>query len=339
MMVGIKAHIDPNKLYRIIFPVGQGGFAFEILNNTTVVYDCGSYTSQTLVEFYVDQLVYNQIDHIDYLFISHFDDDHVNGLTYLLKQIPHVGVAIMPEIPDEFHYVFNTATGGAYARTLALLREREIEPLFVNEEDPFSRTSRAANGKDIWEWVGKAMMTQADWDLVKKQLRAKNIDLFRLDDARYLDLHKADINDTFKVLFGTKGPNEKGLIMLSHELTAVKACLSHGLLCWAYSLGAHDYAACLYTGDNNLLRTNLPSVVQFLALNKAHNLLLLQIPHHGSSSNSSNTLTRFLKSAFYFLCDKSPTRFSQNQLYNLIGPVFVVRDIPGDIVITEVEFV
>ena len=138
-MIRYMIHIDPNKLYRFIFPVGQGGFAFEVLNKTTVVYDCGSYTSQTLIEFYVDQLVYNQIDHINYLFISHFDEDHVNGLTYLLNQIPQVSVAIMPKIPDKYHYVYNTATNGAYDRTIGLLREHEIEQIFVNEEEPVSR--------------------------------------------------------------------------------------------------------------------------------------------------------------------------------------------------------
>lgn len=338
-MYGINVHMNPNKLYRFIFPVGQGGFAFEILNNTTVVYDCGSYTSQTLVEFYVDQLVYNQIDHIDFLFISHFDDDHVNGLTYLLNRVPRVCHALMPRIPDKYHYVYDVATGGAYDRTLSLLQEHHIEPFFINEDDPARRTGRAANGKDIWEWVGKAMMTQADWNLVEQKMQLKQIDMTRLQDAGYLNQHRADINDAFKAALGSKGPNAKGLIMVSHELVAVEAALSHSLSYWLYNLGGHDFAACLYTGDNNLKRNNLPSITQFLAQYKVAKLLLLQIPHHGSSSNSSRTLIRYLRSAFYFLCDKSSARFSKNRLFNLIGPIFVVRDVPSDIVITEVDFV
>ena len=245
----------------------------------------------------------------------------------------------MPKIPDKYHYVYNTATNGAYDRTIGLLREHEIEQIFVNEGEPISRTAHTANGKDIWEWVGKAMMTQNDWNLVEQKLNASQIDTTRLQDAVYLDQHRAGINGAFKAVLGSKGPNEKGLVMLSHELVDIKALLLHGLLCWVYKFRSFNFAGCLYTGDNNLKRNNLPSVTQFLAQHNASQLLLLQIPHHGSRGNSNNTLLRYLQSAFYFICDKSSARFSKNRLFNLIGPFFVVRDVPSDIIITEVRFV
>ena len=64
---------------RFIFPVGQGGFACETIGDHVVVYDCGSQTSNSMVESCIDHLS-TITDHVDILFISHFDTDHVNSL-------------------------------------------------------------------------------------------------------------------------------------------------------------------------------------------------------------------------------------------------------------------
>ena len=89
---------------RIIHPVGQGAFYSEKIhiNNQSfnIVYDCGSNTSykvngkkkvvQTEVRSY-----YHKEETINLLFISHFDNDHVNGLEYL-KDHCNIKCVIMP---------------------------------------------------------------------------------------------------------------------------------------------------------------------------------------------------------------------------------------------------
>lgn len=42
---------------RILYPVGQGGFAFEHIDGVSIIYDCGSDTSPKRVEMYIDQLL------------------------------------------------------------------------------------------------------------------------------------------------------------------------------------------------------------------------------------------------------------------------------------------
>ena len=35
---------------RVFFPVGMGGFSFERMDETTVVYDCGAYKSPRVIK-------------------------------------------------------------------------------------------------------------------------------------------------------------------------------------------------------------------------------------------------------------------------------------------------
>ncbi|HEM3460009.1 TPA: MBL fold metallo-hydrolase [Streptococcus suis] len=73
---------------REILPVGQGAFYLETLmlrgNEYRVIYDCGSATDVTYVETQIKANL-NKNEEIHAVFISHLDDDHVNGLEFLLK--------------------------------------------------------------------------------------------------------------------------------------------------------------------------------------------------------------------------------------------------------------
>ena len=97
---------------RTIQPVGQGGFYTEIfeipnqkgeISTRCVVYDCGSATRaepKRTIEPALDE----GLD-IDILFISHFDDDHVNGLAELSKQ-HRIKRIVIPQIQGyEWFYV------------------------------------------------------------------------------------------------------------------------------------------------------------------------------------------------------------------------------------------
>lgn len=79
------------KVLRNFIPVGQGAFYCEQFVNEdnsekifNVVYDCGSLTSKEIVEAEI-RGTFKKDENITALFISHFDDDHVNGIPFLLK--------------------------------------------------------------------------------------------------------------------------------------------------------------------------------------------------------------------------------------------------------------
>ncbi len=71
-------------MQRVFMPVGQGAFYIEKFNDGfTVVYDCGSYKNISIVE---ENIKYSILDgKIDLIVISHYHEDHINGLEYLFK--------------------------------------------------------------------------------------------------------------------------------------------------------------------------------------------------------------------------------------------------------------
>ncbi len=93
---------------RTFFPVGNGIFCLERFENRhAVVYDCGS-ASKRVIKRRVDELAdrngIDGIDVIDYVFVSHFHEDHVNGLPALLEKFD-VRRVIMPLMSEEDRYL------------------------------------------------------------------------------------------------------------------------------------------------------------------------------------------------------------------------------------------
>lgn len=120
------------------YPVGQGTFAGGSLiskKNPSIrfswIYDCGC------LEKYQDQLV-SEIDRLavletsghgmprlDLVFVSHFDQDHISGLVYLLSKF-EIGTLVLPFIPMWKRMVFAVSIAGSRS---ARLRAFLIDPL------------------------------------------------------------------------------------------------------------------------------------------------------------------------------------------------------------------
>lgn len=79
---------DKNMMLRSFLPVGQGAFYLEQFQfenkRINVVYDCGSSTDINLVRSEITAN-FEKDEKIEFVFISHVDQDHINGLEYLLK--------------------------------------------------------------------------------------------------------------------------------------------------------------------------------------------------------------------------------------------------------------
>lgn len=101
---------------RTFWPVGHGAFYTERFfnhgdNNVfTAIYDCGG-KDQAVVQRIIDQIILHD-NHVDYLFISHFHRDHINGLRYLLTKA-QVGHIVIPQIEETRlveSYIYNAIT-------------------------------------------------------------------------------------------------------------------------------------------------------------------------------------------------------------------------------------
>lgn len=327
---------------RYIFPVGQGGFHFEMIGDKTIVYDCGSLSSLSNVETCIDYLC-TRTDHVNYLFISHFDMDHVNSLKYLLNSVK-VNTAVTSMIPNDFRAVYNIATDGAYYAIRGLLAYANV---VIEEVEEGKNGQKRYGYNDIWEWIAKSMMDADDFTSLRSELNSEGIDLDKLNDVEYVEGQRAKINSAFKTVFGQQGPNAKGLIMLSQH------CKNNGTwqselyrgcdhwICYPYrEIGNSVNSSCLYVGDAKLKKeAGLSIVLDFLKDCMSDSQLdLMQIPHHGSRYNCEKQLDQDILADFYFVNDMDTRRLQKNdELFRSLmakRKLLVVRDHCSDLIVT-----
>ena len=323
---------------RLLFPVGHGGFAAEAIDhNYLSVIDCGSDVCPTRVSMYIDALKRHGFNCVKRLYITHFDNDHVNCIKELIDKVG-VKEVVVPFFPHEMRYVYNTYTKGAYLELLNLFKENEIELNEINEE----KTFRPNPQYDIWEWNVKCLLTDQDWIILCKEFKSKNLDINKLTsskDTDYLNDNRKVINSCFRHVFPNGGPNSKGLIVLSQKCKDVvtnKCVITHGC---SKSLPATN-AGCLYTGDANLKNKNNTQAVASFVKKRLHEekMLLTQIPHHGSKYNSNEKFVIFFDSEYYFYCDNTDSRLNKMLCNNLRSSkqLLDVRDCCMDLIWNQI---
>ena len=106
-------------LNRTFWPVGHGAFYTEehIFRSSDktfcAMYDCGGKSKQ-IIEQQIDEfLASNGSPKIDYLFISHFHRDHINGVRYLLANanVEHIVIPQLENARLIEAYIYNAITG------------------------------------------------------------------------------------------------------------------------------------------------------------------------------------------------------------------------------------
>lgn len=340
----IMVHIPTH--HRAIFPVGQGGFAVESIEDMAIAYDCGSQTSPARVEMYIDELKKRHVSEINYLFISHFDQDHVNGVAYLMDSGITVRRAVMSYIPHDMQVVYNFATRGAYENMLSVLRRNDCEIEEVGNGG--ENSGRRYRYKDLWEWIAHSQLTSQDFADLRQAFLSAGVNLNRLDDMGYLKQHKEEINTIFKDTFGLQGPNSKGLIVLSQKTPDAqlsRAILENGICyCSLQSsfrslLMTPNRTSCLYVGDAKIKTpAEVDEIKDFLHhyLHDTH-LLLMQLPHHGSSYNLAKDIHLSINADVFFVNDKSEKRIQKSAtLYQELSKqdrLFVVKDMCSDLIL------
>ena len=117
------------QVIRTIHPVGQGAFYSETLHrpgfndDKHIVYDCGSLSSKSRLKEDIDNFL-PKGSTIDVLFISHFHDDHVNGIKHLAKKY-NIKNVVLPQIDQyEWFYIVENfmATGTPNASVVSDVR-------------------------------------------------------------------------------------------------------------------------------------------------------------------------------------------------------------------------
>lgn len=295
---------------RVLHPVGQGAFFTEqfydesgkVVHN--VVYDCGSFTSQPNLLEYEIRNTFERNAHIDLLFISHFDEDHVNGLMTLQNQTkidkdtkviipfkyPYLLMVMDDDYPTLARFVMRMFNSGARVIGVGeyIDENRQGESIEIDRLD----SSITLGGKNVIRldkvlWYYYPFMLP-DQSSLQKVFEGKVKGIVDLDDPNEILTKRKELKNIYKTIGKTKGGvtkiNVNTLFMLSFP--AVKVAYNTNI--WhQLNLRGNFAPTCFYTGDSNLKGNGYDVVKQRVTdilgiYSKGTKVWMMQVPHHGS---------------------------------------------------------
>lgn len=315
---------------RTFHPIGQGAFYSEkhIFSNETsctIVYDCGSETfNKTILQKKINASLFKSksSNNIDILFISHFHQDHINGIKYLNPRI-----IIIPMLSDDdiiMLKVFNTILGAKYDIDFAsdprsffpnskiikveptddnLTSETDVSTLNdlldgANEETINSGKHILLNHQQLsWVYIPFNYNFKGKKDIFKKEIAAQGLIFEKLNEPSYITKEAAKIRKATKKMKG--GPNEQSLIVYSGPcnegnfidiyMPNIKSCIHFHNRNWE--------SGCLYLGDSTITDDLLQQLYNKIGKYEK-SLGTIQIPHHGSRDSYSELIIQKYSNPF-----------------------------------------
>lgn len=205
---------EEGMMIRSFLPVGQGAFyceQFKISGNerVNIVYDCGSLSDVSLLKRQIKNN-FQENEDIHAVFLSHLDEDHINGLSYLL-QYCNVKKIFFPLIteeyktlmelygvvrgtdPDDFAFEFLHNPYNALGR----LNLRDFPTLYQvreNDEDSYNQIDAQSvfSGENVTDLIAEGIdsiaLLRSNWLYIPFNFRQKE----RISDL------KMELNDIFK---------------------------------------------------------------------------------------------------------------------------------------------
>lgn len=323
-------------LKRTFHPVGQGAFFTEQFYDTVagsvlynVVYDCGSLTARnkTHMERTIRNCFYEKKE-IDVLFLSHFDDDHVNYVKHLFEKGHLDGTRVfIPLLFEENwlrieayykNYEFiqslsSLSKGKTKIISVDLSSETDVENVnerrirSIEELDGGTISSGTKlrpnlnNSGIIWYYVPFNIQYHSLINDFKNKLQANNLHFERLNDPSYVNDKTKELRSIYKQLGkrpkGGTSINFNSLLVMSYPKDRERCSLA-GLFRWRWYrrwhiVGKNYPGSCLYTGDTSANEDVVWNrIVRMInrCLGCDERVHLLQIPHHGSKNSFDDKL-------------------------------------------------
>lgn len=321
---------------RTFHPVGQGAFFTEQFYNddaTTllynVVYDCGSKSQgiKTQMERSIRN-VFHDKKKIDVLFLSHFDDDHINFVKTLKDKgylsgtriiIPMLAaeewLGIEPYVSN-YHYILslNDSTQGRTRVIKVRFFDEEVgewrRPIVIDdiEGDTISSGSLLQLNLPVqdvvWYYAPFNVQFNELIEEFREKLKNEGLDYRSLTDKDYLPGRIRKLKKIYRSLgkrpSGGTAINLNSLLVMSYPKDADK-CYELGarsmISCrgglWRYLYHGCYSGSCLYTGDTSANEDFVWKRIEQMinqCLGQDSKLWLLQIPHHGSKNSYDDKL-------------------------------------------------
>lgn len=307
------------KLVRTFHPVGHGAFYTErfyddsynnLQNVANFVYDCGGEIKlEKLNSIVSTAFADTKKPKINALFISHFHNDHVNGIFQLLKkcEVENIFVPVLtPDVIIEalLHcYLYRRRLWVKMVRLFKLLlgiedTQRNDRQIIIHqiEEGKLEKIPFDCNN---WQYV---IFNIADNKLsallnaessFSQALSGKIIDLNKVSEI----IKKSSMRhwrDVYKKVWG-KNHNAYSLIVYSGNNSRRKVRVIGNSIPYRFHC---NMANCLYTGDfqPNIIHTS--GIDNYEILKNFYKLFwtgigIMQVPHHGSENEYNDNLYDF----------------------------------------------
>ncbi|KAA6339712.1 hypothetical protein EZS27_012371 [termite gut metagenome] len=306
-------------IIRTFHPIGHGAFYTERHNfkdrTFTVVYDCGS---KTLKDIELERKIsstFRKNESIDVLFISHFHEDHINGLDFLKNhcKIKRVVIPLIDEQAKALIKVSNFING--YSNTELIDNPQtyfgEDVSIISIETNPFENINdngvNNENAEVFTNITGGRKRTFAsgtvfvpfndvEWffipfnykygdrrTLFEEALRSEELTLSDINTINDICHHKEKIIRAYKAVNGNL--NETSMILFSGK--RIDDYIHSSNYCRHFSF---HQSGCLYMGDINLRQKMIVTNIRNRLKNYWQFIGTLQIPHHGSIYNFDSSI-------------------------------------------------
>lgn len=323
-------------ILRSFLPIGQGAFYCEQFmgrfaeERINIIYDCGSSTDVELVKEQIKNN-FREGEMIHAVFISHLDEDHINGIPFLLKycKVNKIFFPLLTEEDARYMSLYNLIKVGerySFAASFitnphATLHELDIEyrpRLFQisGDEQVYNNIDAMtiASGENVADIIfgndSKRYAIYAKWLYVPYNFRqADRIKQLQneLNKSFGKDMDNGDIRDVwekgteaereaikcaYKKVEGSFNTNSMTLFSGTREHWLLQRRVNINYCVCALRCCNHKDAGCLYTGDYDA-----SGKYKWRDLFEAYkmywdNVGCIQIPHHGSKYNYNEELSK-----------------------------------------------
>jgi len=343
-------------MLREIHPVGQGAFYTETFSEAdyqhkVVAYDCGGKVAKdTGCNYQGIRQYVQQNKQVDILFVSHFHEDHINGVKYLIEKNQDIEIYIPKVSPQtlllDFVYNLVKTNGNSSANDFIIdwvipalnsgIEDFSQEGVTVHIVSNDTAVSISDNkNRPIWEYdlFWENGDERIDKNILNDICSILNISGEPRYDKNFFTnvaniftnaLIKKQIKNTY-AKYSQKGHNAYSMLVYSHPTDT-----AHLYDCCKRN------ATCFYTGD-------APAQGRLLSIASSLDINNIQVPHHGSRHNFSSKLYYRGLNAFISFGEKNqyhhPGKNELFQIANSCSSVHLVTEDQKTLWCEDVPFV